>query len=153
MVDAQGAHEKTMNMLLPALAGANMIYGLGMIDMGMACSFTQLVIDDEIAGMCKRVVNGVEFDDERMGVELIKEVGIGGNFLAQKHTMKYLAEEQSRSTIFDRRVRDSWVKRGAKNLEQVAKEKAKEILATHEPMPIDDKIKAEFKKIIKSAEK
>jgi len=41
-LDGQTAHEKTLTALLPALAGANLIYGLGMIEMGMTLSYAQL---------------------------------------------------------------------------------------------------------------
>ena len=54
MSDAQVGHEKTISALLPALAGANLIYGPGMLEMGMTFSFGQLIIDDEIAAMVKR---------------------------------------------------------------------------------------------------
>ena len=77
-----------------------------MLEMGMTFSFGQLVIDDEIAAMVKRIVCGVGFDDELMGVDLIKEIGIGGHFLAQRHVMDHLATEQIQATIIDRRVRE-----------------------------------------------
>ena len=51
MVDVQIGHEKTITGLLPALAGANMIYGMGMLDMGMTLSLPQFLIDNEIARM------------------------------------------------------------------------------------------------------
>jgi trimethylamine--corrinoid protein Co-methyltransferase len=53
---AQSGHEKTITGLLPALAGANLIYGLGMIEMGMTIDYGQLVMDNEFARMIKHVV-------------------------------------------------------------------------------------------------
>ena len=96
-----------------------------MLEMGMTFSFGQLVIDDEIAAMVKRVVCGVGFDDELMGVDLIKEIGIGGHFLTQRHIMDHLATEQIQATIIDRRVREEWEADGSKSLRQTAREKAK----------------------------
>lgn len=138
--------------MLPALAGANLIYGLGMLEMGMTLSYGQLVIDDEIAAMVKRVVYGSSVDDELMGVDLIKKIGIGGNFLTQRHTLKHLATEQVRATISDRRMRGAWEKRGAMTLIQAANERARELLNTHKPLPLSEGVKEEFKRIIKSAE-
>ena len=43
MVDAQSGHEKTITGILPALAGANVIYGLGMLEMGITFDLAQLV--------------------------------------------------------------------------------------------------------------
>ncbi|MBW2120950.1 MAG: trimethylamine methyltransferase family protein [Deltaproteobacteria bacterium] len=152
MSDAQAGHEKTVTALLPALAGANLIYGLGMLEMGMTFSFGQLVIDDEIAAMVKRVVAGVSVEDEPMGVDLIKQVGIGGNFLTQRHSLRHVATEQSQVRIFDRRMRGAWEKRGSKDLLQVANERALELLKTHKPLPLPDGVEEELERIVASAE-
>jgi trimethylamine--corrinoid protein Co-methyltransferase len=139
--------------LLPALAGANLIYGPGMLEMGMTFSFGQLIIDDEIAAMVKRVVSGVSLDDELMGVDLIKEVGIGGHFLDQPHTLRHLRAEQIQSTIIDRRIREEWEEQGSKSLIQSANERAADLLNTHHPAPLPEDIVNELKRIVKSAEK
>jgi trimethylamine--corrinoid protein Co-methyltransferase len=138
--------------LLSALAGANLIYGAGMLEAGMTFSFGQLVIDDEIAAMVKRVVNGVSLDDELIGVDLIKKVGIGNNFLTQRHTLNHLKSEQVQATIIDRRMRGAWEKRGSKSLIQSANQKAAELLKTHEPQPLPQDLIKELKRIVKSAE-
>ena len=46
-------HEKTLTGLIPALAGANMIYGLGMVESGITFDYGQLVLDCEFARMIK----------------------------------------------------------------------------------------------------
>ena len=56
MVDAQSGHEKTITGILPALAGANVIYGSGMLEMGITFDLAQLVLDNEIAGMISAAV-------------------------------------------------------------------------------------------------
>ena len=118
----------------------------------MTFSFGQLVIDNEIAAMVKRIVSGVSLDDELMGVDLIKKVGIGNNFLTQRHTLKYLETEQVQATIIDRRMRGAWEKRGSKSLIQSANQKAAELLTTHEPKPLPEDLIRELKRIVKSAE-
>lgn len=138
--------------MLPALAGANLIYGAGMLEAGMTFSFGQLVIDDEIAAMVKRIVNGVSLDDELMGVDLIKKVGIGNNFLTQRHTLNHIETEQVQATIIDRRMRGAWEKRGAKSLIESANQKAAELLKIHQPKPLPEDLVKELKRIVKSAE-
>lgn len=124
-----------------------------MLEMGMTFSFGQLVIDDEIAAMVKRVVSGIGMDDERMGVDLIKKIGIGGHFLAEPHTLKYLKEEQIQAKVIDRRVRDDWQADGARSMLQSANRRAKMLLETHRPPPLADDVAAEIRRIVKSAEK
>jgi len=123
-----------------------------MLEMGMTFGFGQLVIDDEIAGMVKRVVSGMSVDDEVMGVDLIKKVGIGGDFLTQRHSLKYVLQEQSQPRILDRRMRGAWEKRGSKDLLQVANERARELLRTHKPLPLPEGVEEEIKRIVASAE-
>lgn len=120
--------------------------------MGMTFSFGQLVIDDEIAAMVKRIVCGVGFDDELMGVDLIKEIGIGGHFLAERHVMDHLATEQIQANIIDRRVREDWQADGARSMQHTANLKAKQILETHTPEFLPDDMVKELKRIIAKAE-
>ncbi len=124
--------------------------------MGQTFSLGQLVIDDEIAAMIKRVVSGVSFDDELMGVDLIKKVGIAGDFFSRQntleHTMKHMATEQVQSTIIDRRAREGWEKEGSKSMLQRANEKVVEILKNHKPCPLPEGVGEELKRIIRSAE-
>ncbi len=129
-----------------------MIYGPGMLEMGMTFSFGQLVIDDEIAAMVKRVISGIDFEDTLMGVDLIKEIGIGGHFLSERHTLDHLRSEQVQSTVIDRRVREEWVALGSKSIIQSANEKAAELIRTHKPDPLPEDMAKELKRIVKSAE-
>lgn len=150
--DAQTGHEKTLTALLPALAGANLIYGMGMLEMGQVLSFAQMAMDNEFAAMIKRSIRGIEVNDELMAVDLIKEIGIGGNFLSQKHTLKHLVDEQVQADMIDRRMRGGWEEKGAKDLHQASVERAKKILETHRPKPLEDGLAEELVAIAKSAE-
>jgi trimethylamine--corrinoid protein Co-methyltransferase len=150
--DAQAGHEKTLTAMLPALAGANLVYGLGMLEMGQVLSFSQMVMDNEFAAMIKRSIRGIEVNDELMAVDVIKQVGIGGNFLGQKHTMDHIVGEQVQADLIDRRMRGGWEKRGAKDLHQSSVERAKKILETHQPKPLEGGLAEELVKIAKSAE-
>ena len=118
----------------------------------MTFSFGQLVIDDEIAAMVKRIVSGVSLDDDLMGVDLIKKVGIGNNFLTQRHTLNNIETEQVQATIIDRRMRGAWEKKGSKSLIESANQRAEQLLKTHEPKPLSENLIKELKRIVKSAE-
>ena len=150
--DAQAGHEKTLTALLPALAGANLIYGMGMLEMGQVLSFSQMVMDNEFAAMLKRSICGIGFDDELMAVDLINQVGIGGNFLGHQHTLDHIVGEQVQADLIDRRMRGGWEKRGAKDLHQSSVERAKKILETHQPKRLESGLAEELVKIAKSAE-
>ena len=120
--------------------------------MGQVLSFSQMVMDDEFAAMIKRSISGIEVNDDLMAVELIKRIGIGGNFLSEIHTMEHIAGEQVQAELIDRRMRGNWEKKGAKDLHQSSVEKAKKILKTHQAKKLEGGLAEEFVKIARSAE-
>lgn len=144
-----------MTSLLPAMAGANLLYGMGMLELGQSFSYAQLVIDNEIAAMVKRVVRGVEVNDETLAVDVTCEVGggQGKTFLLEDHTMDYLRAEQQSAALFDRKMRENWDAEGGLDVAEKALNVAKEIYHTHKPEPIDQATINEFDRIIAEADK
>jgi trimethylamine--corrinoid protein Co-methyltransferase len=149
--DAQSGHEKTLTGLLPALAGANLIYGLGMLEMGVTFSYGQLVMDCDFARMIKFVVNGILVNDETLAVDVIKEVGPFKDFLAHPMTFKFM-RSQSQPQLIDRSRRDRWTAAGAKDLYTRANEKAIHILENHQPDPLPESTLKEIRAIVDETE-
>jgi trimethylamine--corrinoid protein Co-methyltransferase len=141
-----------MTGMLPALAGANVIYGSGMLEMGITFDLAQLVIDNEIAGMIKYALNGITVNDETLSVDVIKEMGIGKDYLAHETTFKHM-KSQSQSDLIDRRMREDWEASGSTDIKQRAGEKVIHILENHEPAPLPDDVRAGVRSIVIDAEK
>lgn len=146
-------HEKTMSALVTGLAGANLIYGMGQIESGLTYSSEQLVIDNDIVKMAKRVIKGIEVTDETMAVDIIKQAHELKDFLHQKHTIKYMRDQQSRPRLMDRTTRGTWETMGKKNLNQRAREETARILKNHAPTPLSAEVQKELRDIVASAEK
>jgi trimethylamine--corrinoid protein Co-methyltransferase len=136
---------------LPALAGANLIYGLGMIEMGMTIDFGQLVMDNEFARMIKFVLHGVPVNDETLAVDAIREIGIGKNFLGHISTFNHM-KSQSQPQLIDRKMRERWTAAGSTDMHQRAIEEARHILETHKPDPLPDGVLAALRGIVEEAE-
>jgi trimethylamine--corrinoid protein Co-methyltransferase len=152
--DIQAGIEKAITLIMAALAGINFIYvAAGALESTLTASYEQAVIDDELCGMVLRALRGIEVDDETLAIDVIKEVGPGGHFLAKKHTLKHLRREFYIPKILDRWRREIWEKKGSKDLRQIAREKAKEILIKHQPEPLEPEIEKELKTFIREVEK
>ena len=151
MGDAQAGHEKTLTGLLAALAGVNVVYGLGMLESGVTIDFGQLVMDNEFAGMIKHVLHGIPVDDENLAVDVIHDVGPLKDFLAQKHTLKHM-NTQSQPTLIDRRRRSKWQELGGTDMYERASARAREILETHEPDPLPQDVLETIRSIVDGAE-
>ena len=152
MVDAQSGHEKTITGILPALAGANVIYGLGMLEMGITFDLAQLVLDNEIAEMIKYTVNGIPVNDETLAVDVIKEMGIGKDYLAHESTYQHMAT-QSNAELMDRRMREDWEADGSTDIYQRAHKKMLDILETYEPPQLSPGVLQDIRDIVTEAEK
>ena len=66
---------------MAAQGGANVIYGAGMIEMGMTFDLAQLIIDSEIYKMVLHTINGFEVNEETLALDVIKEVRMGNSSL------------------------------------------------------------------------
>lgn len=143
-MDAQAAHEATYSILMTALAGANIIYGPGMLDFGITVDYGQLLFCNDMIRMARRCLDGIEINPETLAVDLIDKIGPAGNFLFEEHTMKHMKEEQIQPDLIDRTMRYHWEEKGSKTLTEVAKIKAKEILANYQPKQLPDSVKGQI---------
>ncbi|UQZ89148.1 hypothetical protein C4J81_08025 [Deltaproteobacteria bacterium Smac51] len=141
-----------MTALLPALSGANIIYGLGLIELGMTMDYAQLLIDADMAEMVMFALGGIPVTDQTLAVDVINQVGPFKDFLSHKSTFEF-RRSQSQPRLFNRQVRDTWLKKGGRDLTAVALDKAKEILETHQPIPLSDETRTALRKIVNAAEK
>jgi trimethylamine--corrinoid protein Co-methyltransferase len=151
--DVQVGLERMQLALVPALAGADNLSGMGST-WGAASSFEMLVIDNEIYADVFRIMRGFDIDDEHLAVDVIDNVGHMNNFLAQPHTMKHFrAGEQRVSPLYDKRSGERVKNEGFRALQTVAKDHVRRILKEHRVTPLDKNVEAEFDKVVKEESK
>jgi trimethylamine--corrinoid protein Co-methyltransferase len=134
------------------LAGANQIYGAGMIESGVTFDLGQLVMDNEIARMIKFAVGGIAVTDETMAIDDIAKVGAFGDFLSLDATLKHM-RTLSQTNLLDRRVREDWEGRGATDLATRTRARALELVESHEPLPVDPDVAEQVRRIIEAADR
>jgi trimethylamine--corrinoid protein Co-methyltransferase len=134
------------------LAGANLLYGSGMIESGVTFDFGQLVMDNELARMIKFVVGGIRVDDETLSLDVIAEVGAFKDFLSHEDTYRNM-RIQSQSKLIDRRVREDWEQAGSTDLYTRSCAEARRILESHEVEPLADDVTAEIREIVARADR
>ncbi len=155
-VDAQMGLEKSMSSLGVGLSGCNMVYeSSGMMASLLGASFEAMVIDDEMLSQVYRILRGIEVNEETLGFAAIEEAVYGeGHFLGGQHTMDAMQRDYFwPSTLTDRQQPAAWQEDGAKNMQQRANEKAREILSTHHPEYLstqaDNAIRSQFNILLK----
>jgi trimethylamine--corrinoid protein Co-methyltransferase len=138
--------------LLPALAGANVIYGLGNTESGITMDYGQLVMDNEFAGMVKFILGGIPVNDDTLAVDVIHEVGQSRDFLSLSHTLTHMRTAQTHPELIDRRNRVDWKGKGGTTIYERAWKKAEHILDTHKPKPLSPDVKAALRDIVAETE-
>ena len=107
-VDIQAAYESAMSSLLVAMSGANYIHDIaGLMESDLTVSYEKLAMDNEILGMCQRVLRGIEANDETMATELIIEKGPGKDFMMEEHTLRHMRDEFFVPELANRQKRGS----------------------------------------------
>ncbi len=149
--DAQSAHEMTLTAVVPALAGANLIYGLGMLDSALTWDYAQMVMHNEFARMIRRLVAGVDVNDEKMEADLLAAVGPGGEFITEEHTFKNM-RQLSQTELIDRRSRQAWKDSGGTSIEERAYAKAQNILENYQVDPLSVEQQKALKSILDEAD-
>jgi len=149
--DLQIGIERAMTAVVPAMAGADNLSGIGGA-WNNAGSLEMMVIDNEILHDVFRSVRGIGVDEERLALDVIDKVGHMGNFLAQMHTMKYLRQGELRlSPLYDKRTGERVRQEGVKTLRESAREVARKLLGEHQPLPLDRDAQAELDKVVHEA--
>jgi len=151
VVDAQAVYERVLTLTPVILARPDLVAGMGGLEDAKTMAPELLVIDNEILEGILRLVQGFDVSDETIALDVIRKVGPGGHYLTQRHTVNHIKDHWI-PEISDRKAYDAWSKAGAKDVTAVAKEKVKEILATHELEPIPKDILKEISQIVKRYE-
>jgi len=86
-------------------------------------AYEQYVIDDEIIGMCCKVLKGIQVDDAHLALEAIEEVGPAGTFITSPHTMTHMRSEYfTGNGVTDQNDRETWKEKGSQDTRTRARE-------------------------------
>ncbi|HUW33647.1 MAG TPA: trimethylamine methyltransferase family protein [Planctomycetota bacterium] len=106
-VNIQAAYESAMSSLLVAMSGANYIHDIaGLMEMDLTVSYEKLVVDNEILGMCQRVLRGIEVNDDTLATDLLIRKGPASDFMAEPHTVQFMRQEFYTPTLANRDKRE-----------------------------------------------
>jgi len=147
----QAGLENGLSTFMASIVMSDMLLGVGLLHGSRVWSYAQMLMDCEIFAIVRKMMEGIVVNDDTLALEPIAAVGPGGNFLAQKHTLNHM-RELFLPEFMDRRPYNEWEEK-RDDARDWALAKARRVLASHKPEPLDPKLSAEMARIIASAEK
>ncbi len=129
--DEQNSWEKTLSLITALGAGNDLIVNCGMFATGMTCSHEQLLMDEEIAGMCRRLAGGLEVNETTIAADLIRQIGPqGAGYLVAPHPLERLrSPEYFVPHLAVRGPRAAWEAQGSKDTYALAREEVRKLAA------------------------
>ena len=131
----QNGYEKFNTLSAAAYAGINYITCAGTYECGLASSLELLTIDNELAVMVSRGLNGIDVNEDTIALDQIKSAVINNNrdslFLGMRHTAENIKKELYIPKLSERGTRNSWLKKGAQDIFSKAQSRVEHILKNH----------------------
>ena len=145
--DIQAGFEKTVSSLMVAMTGADYIHmAAGMLDSANSISYEQYVIDNEIIGMIQRILSGIKVNEDTTAFDVIEQVGPGGNFVTEEHTIDHMMDEFFYPNLGVRCNFDIWEEKGRPDMLSRAKALVREILEAGKEGLLDHDVISEVRK-------
>jgi trimethylamine--corrinoid protein Co-methyltransferase len=150
--DEQNAWEKAFSQFCAIAAGHDLIVNCGMFATGMTCSHEQLMMDEEMSAMAKRIKAGIKVSQETIAEELIKRIGPQGKtYLTSEHTKKWLySDEYLKPRLSVSGPLAGWQAKGSKDTYQIARDKVREYAQLEVREPLEANVRAKLNEIITS---
>jgi trimethylamine--corrinoid protein Co-methyltransferase len=153
LLDSQAAAEVSIQILMSALSGAGLVHDVGFLDCADIGSLQLLVMSDEIIGLVKRILRGVEVNQQTIMLDLIEKVGPGGHFITERKSSSLCRTEIWAPKLMDRNGYSIWDQKGRKSMEKRVNERLLTILDTHQPTPLTSEATRAITTILSRAEK
>lgn len=132
VIDAQAGMEADELTKLSLQLGSNLNHDVGYLDFGLTGSLEELVLVAEFIARDRRLLADIEVSPETLAVDVLVNVGPGGDFLSQRHTKRHLRSAQWRPALLNRLSHDRWLETGGLDVTEKARQKARELVSTHE---------------------
>ena len=135
LFDGQALVEATSSCLMAALTGANLIHDVGLLGSATVVMPEMIVATNEIVSMIGGLVGEVKVDSEALALDVIGDVGPGGEFVTHPHTLAHFRDVWY-SDLFVRTTMAAGANRGERRFEERVNERTRELIERPWPEPL-----------------
>lgn len=148
-LDQISMFDKSTQFYTALLTGTNMNFAMGSYESGSCCRHADLILADEMISYMKVLTEEMEISDETLAEEVIREVGPGGAFMAEDHTIDHIYDFWQADVL---KPRTSTAK-DQRTLEERLNDKVRAVLQEGTKHPLQDEIQSAIDAVMEKAEK
>jgi trimethylamine--corrinoid protein Co-methyltransferase len=152
-VDAQFGAEAAFSIMSAFLSRTTLVHDVGFLEYGYTSSLEALVIVDEIISMTRFMLGGIDINETTLALDAIARARPGTGFLADDHTLDNWKWAQWKPDMIDRNRHQRWEKLGSKDMFERANERARSLLAEHQPLPLSAEAEAVIAEVLARRER
>ena len=150
---AQAIMEKMFTTLPLVLSGVDVVNGIGEIGTSQMLVLEQIVVDHELACLCKRMRDGIDVSDAKNYMEDVARVGPSGHYLMEESTLLACrSEEFFQPKLVDRNAFERWEELGKPDMYSRARQRVDEILAGPLKNPLPGEVAEKLDAILRRAD-
>lgn len=148
-LDEQAALEVMESILVAQLTGANLAHDVGYMEAGLTTSPELIVLAAELIRQVRRLGAGVSLDAEALALEVIHQVGPGGDYLTQSHTLKHF-RDLWQPQLLNRQRMAAWLDTGGLRLGERLREQTVALISAHKPEELPCAVQEEIDTILQT---
>ncbi|MBV8145082.1 MAG: trimethylamine methyltransferase family protein [Gammaproteobacteria bacterium] len=142
VVDAQSTYETAFSLQAAILSHSHLInHAAGWLEGGLSASLEKIVVDAELLRNWAEILKPLEFSDDDLAVEAIKEIAAGGHFFGAAHTLARYQSAFDRPLLSDWSSFEAWTQAGSRTATERATGIWKKLLAEYVPPPLDQAVR------------
>jgi trimethylamine--corrinoid protein Co-methyltransferase len=147
VMDEQAAVDAAFSVLIALLGGNNLVHDVGYLEAGLTTSPEMIVFTAEMISMMRRFIEGFGFTDQDLALDVIDQIGPGGDFLSADHTFEGF-RDYWQPELFSRVRVEEWVQNGSLRLGDRLRNKTITLMEDHQPDPLPEDVKKQVNEIL-----
>lgn len=146
-LDEQAAADAVFSIMVARLTGTHLAHDVGYLEAGLMTSPELIVFCTELISQVRQFAGGVRLDAEQIALDVIHNVGPGGSFIAEEHTLRHF-KEAWQPGLFRRYRMADWVRQGSKGLDERLRERTLARMESYMPQPLAGRVQSEIMNVL-----
>ncbi|MGD2146246.1 MAG: trimethylamine methyltransferase family protein [Anaerolineae bacterium] len=150
ILDGQAVLEAASSCMMACLTGANLVHDVGLLGNATVVMPAMIVATSEIISMLHQLLEPVAVGDEDLALDVIRQVGPGGEFVTHQHTFEHFGDVWYPGLLY-RGGAETW-EASDRRFEDRVSARACELMERHEPEPLPAGVARAINAVVTRAE-